>query len=281
MEKITFTCETITPMFLAGADGQKPELRAPSIKGALRFWWRAMNGHLSLEELKEREAEIFGGTNPARRSRVVIKIEKSLNETFMTELLPHRKGAWKSKAFHPERKFVISFLMTPKIFHDETKEEIYNVQKMKALFLVVALLGGVGKRSRRGFGSFKINKINGEYFNTELNNVAEIEALIKKVNPQFSYSSSARYPVIEKIEIGSKNSSLKEIGLATHNLKGQNKSAYEATIGAGKPRFASPIYISILPNQKPIITTLKTVSPRPKPRDITTTIQTKLKNKIL
>ena len=74
MEKITFTCETITPMFLAGADGMTPELRAPSIKGALRFWWRAMNGDLSLEELKRREAEIFGGTSPARRSSVVISV---------------------------------------------------------------------------------------------------------------------------------------------------------------------------------------------------------------
>jgi len=34
-------------MFLAGADGVTPELRAPSIKGAMRFWWRACNGHLS------------------------------------------------------------------------------------------------------------------------------------------------------------------------------------------------------------------------------------------
>jgi CRISPR-associated protein Cmr1 len=31
METITFTCKIITPMFLAGADGQTPELRAASI----------------------------------------------------------------------------------------------------------------------------------------------------------------------------------------------------------------------------------------------------------
>ncbi len=49
-------------MFLAGADGTTPELRAPSIKGALRFWWRAMNGHLSLEELRKQESDLFGNT---------------------------------------------------------------------------------------------------------------------------------------------------------------------------------------------------------------------------
>ncbi len=43
MRSITFECETITPMFLACADGKTPELRPPSIKGLMRFWWRAMN----------------------------------------------------------------------------------------------------------------------------------------------------------------------------------------------------------------------------------------------
>lgn len=36
-KKIIFECEVVTPMFLAGADGKTPELRAPSIKGAIRF----------------------------------------------------------------------------------------------------------------------------------------------------------------------------------------------------------------------------------------------------
>ncbi|MEZ4851046.1 MAG: type III-B CRISPR module RAMP protein Cmr1 [Bacteroidia bacterium] len=64
MESITFTCKIITPMFLNGADGKTPELRPPSIKGALRFWWRAVNGHLGLGELRKMETEIFGGTGP-------------------------------------------------------------------------------------------------------------------------------------------------------------------------------------------------------------------------
>ncbi|MBK9462163.1 MAG: type III-B CRISPR module RAMP protein Cmr1 [Sphingobacteriales bacterium] len=59
MHTITFTCETITPMFLSGANQDVPELRPPSIKGALRFWWRAMNGHLSLGDLRNRGGD-FG-----------------------------------------------------------------------------------------------------------------------------------------------------------------------------------------------------------------------------
>lgn len=35
--------EIVTPMFIGGAaQHEQPELRPPSIKGALRFWWRAL-----------------------------------------------------------------------------------------------------------------------------------------------------------------------------------------------------------------------------------------------
>ncbi|SHO81241.1 CRISPR-associated RAMP Cmr1 [hydrothermal vent metagenome] len=53
MEKIVFECETITPIFMYGADATIPELRPASIKGVMRFWWRAIHGDLKLDELKE------------------------------------------------------------------------------------------------------------------------------------------------------------------------------------------------------------------------------------
>jgi len=88
MKTITFHCETITPMFLAGADGQTPELRPPSIKGAMRFWWRAMNGNLSLEELKKQEDDIFGATD--RRSKVIINVLQPLPKSCDAGgILPH------------------------------------------------------------------------------------------------------------------------------------------------------------------------------------------------
>ena len=93
MHKITFECETITPMFLSGADGATPELRPPSIKGALRFWWRAMNGHLSLPELKRIEGEIFGDTG--RRSGIVIR------EPQKTDEYSHLKYDEYSKKYKP------------------------------------------------------------------------------------------------------------------------------------------------------------------------------------
>ena len=74
METLQFDCEVITPMFLAGADTDKPEIRPASIKGMLRFWWRALHG--SDPNYKKREAEIFGGTGENEgRSKVLLRVK--------------------------------------------------------------------------------------------------------------------------------------------------------------------------------------------------------------
>ncbi|MDW8345848.1 MAG: type III-B CRISPR module RAMP protein Cmr1 [Bacteroidia bacterium] len=83
MKKVIFSFETVTPMFLGGADMNTPEIRVPAIKGALRFWWRAMNAHLVQKKndkwdysvLKQYETAIFGGTDPALQSRVKLRLD--------------------------------------------------------------------------------------------------------------------------------------------------------------------------------------------------------------
>lgn len=66
LRKITFEVETITPMFLSGADQSKAELRAASIKGLLRFWWRALQAESDINKLRERESQIFGSSDEER-----------------------------------------------------------------------------------------------------------------------------------------------------------------------------------------------------------------------
>jgi CRISPR-associated protein Cmr1 len=71
MEKLEATFRIVTPMFIGGAD-QSPSdgIRPPSVKGALRFWWRALNwGRFrrpgatdasALKALHDEEAKLFG-----------------------------------------------------------------------------------------------------------------------------------------------------------------------------------------------------------------------------
>ena len=80
METITFTCQTITPMLMHGADGSTAELRPASIKGVLRFWWRAIHGNLpNIEALKKAEAEIFG-------SSAIIPSSNPMTHTFKIKI---------------------------------------------------------------------------------------------------------------------------------------------------------------------------------------------------
>ena len=168
MESITFHCKVITPMFLAGADGQTPELRAPSIKGAMRFWWRALNGHLPLHELKKKEDEIFGGTD--RRSRVILTAhyaDENMNDDnvpkfnyirdykaldkgvkYLNILFFEYEDVKKREAIAPGVEFNVTIM-------SKNKEKLIEAANV---FWVMSLLGGLGTRSRRGDGSFKINK---------------------------------------------------------------------------------------------------------------------------
>ena len=70
-ETIEATFEIVTPMFLGGASSDElaDTIRPPSVKGALRFWWRALqwgrmregkDDSAALEALHQEEAKLFG-----------------------------------------------------------------------------------------------------------------------------------------------------------------------------------------------------------------------------
>ena len=73
MEIVEATFQIVTPMFIGGADQEPSDgVRPPSVKGALRFWWRALNwgrfraecscDELALMLLHDEEARLFGGS---------------------------------------------------------------------------------------------------------------------------------------------------------------------------------------------------------------------------
>lgn len=267
METITFQCRVITPMFLAGADGQTPELRAPSIKGAMRFWWRALNGHLPLEELKRREGKIFGD-NGGRSCFTIRIINKNENQG-QERPVPHK--GYTLSAIRPESTFEVLLSI------QETPEFSFN--HLVALFELTAILGGFGKRSRRAMGGVKIlKKTIGTQTESPQNNIdtTYILNLInlfsthyqKKENTIFNVYQGAmqQYPWIKMIEIGENKG--KNIPNHTSNVTHQQKNkygqSYEPNLGhAFNGRFASPIIVSTVnDNNTPIITTMNTIPDR-------------------
>jgi len=264
IERKTYEIEVVTPMFLSGANPKKAELRVPAIKGMLRFWWRALHPDLvnngNFINLKEKESEIFGDAGDKYgKSKVKIFIKSGELEKYNYSLLPHRSDAagFKCECIKEGQNFNLTLCAT---------EEIHN------LFRFMSIVGAIGKRSRRGFGSFKIkndvllDKIDINVLLSMVNsvNVNNLFVLDNKINNQIicknSYDDQKLiYPFLKSIQMGkekSRDKLLKDIGQASHD----HNSDYTGFAKAPN-RLASPVYVSIIKNEDkyiPVISTLNT-----------------------
>jgi len=168
MEPIVMELEIVTPMFIAGADTESAELRAPSIKGLMRFWWRAQQA-VDWEDLRNKEADIFGSTE--RGANFSIRLDhqplKSVKDDFPRYTVPVEGKSFplnilnylaygllydaKKKEFGRERIPEDSqFNVVINIFRKEYQNEI-----LKTLY-IFNLFGGLGSRNRNGFGCVEI-----------------------------------------------------------------------------------------------------------------------------
>ncbi len=156
MDKVSFELEVVTPLFLGGADGKTAELRPPSIRGAMRFWFRAMMGRIvggDIKAMKELEADVFGDTDKA--SSVILRLGNvNLNKDSYNPL-PHKSTGFKFEGFKPDQKFNLTLSV-------RSSKDVQNLEIAVMSFLLLVNLGGIGKRSRRGFGSLRILKFDGE-----------------------------------------------------------------------------------------------------------------------
>ncbi len=150
MAKLAFKLNVISPMFLNGADTKKPEMRAASIRGQLRYWLRAILGarNDTLAKVWEEESKIFGSTGQGSTVSVRVfgkpKIDKH-------PMLPHREGTKenpsKADAISPKQSFDLHLVTRPGV--NIPDDALYALQ-------LWSLLGGVGKRSRRMMGAVEI-----------------------------------------------------------------------------------------------------------------------------
>lgn len=202
IKKIIFEIETITPMFLSGADQSKAELRSASIKGLLRWWWRALQAESNLEILREKESKIFGSSDEKTGggSSFAIRIaHEGVLETSNTDLPKHNITVKsKGKSFPVN---VLEYMAYGPCSYDKVKKKNVIVRKyiscgfklslhmnifkpeflteiLKAMY-VFDLFGGVGSKSRNGFGSFFISNKD-ECFNSIANDLSVSGAYSKE-----------------------------------------------------------------------------------------------------
>ena len=189
MKRIEAKFQVVTPCFLGGANHEKEaELRLPSIKGALRFWWRAWNyariakkkNNDIIASLREKEGKLFGTSDPGKdqgQSSLIMRLNaesQSLPEIGKNEILRDEtdkkvgKGAIylgygvmnikgklerpcltkRKDSFHP-------FEFTLQIGAKEQK----HLEDVLPALKLLGLLGGLGSKSRKGYGSLNLMEL--------------------------------------------------------------------------------------------------------------------------
>jgi len=172
---IVVDLEVVTPI-LGGGTGTRvldevDVIRVPTLRGHLRFWWRALRGHEfdDPQSLYEAESKLWGGAggNTGLRSQVEVRVQVTrVGEVDQSDIdLQHTPGAyalWPARSQKedsrrgrpyvppaPRRKPGTRFRLTLTAPVDR-ETEVRNALRAWILF------GGYGGRTRRGLGSLTV-----------------------------------------------------------------------------------------------------------------------------
>ena len=187
------TYKLITPLFGGGAEPQKPDevtvIRASEIRGLLRFWWRATRGGQfgSLDELRCAEEAIWGsaaGEGKAGPSPVALAVEVTKRGRRLSGVkIRTRRGEDKVAIGHPRSPY--SYVAFPlreerqgrrvtrpagSVWKDiefklhitldqqrvQNRGELDLREEVEAALWAWETFGGVGARTRRGFGALQL-----------------------------------------------------------------------------------------------------------------------------
>ena len=176
---LTALYKMATPMFLGGegqlTDSQK--FRNASFKGALRFWWRALNWGRVLKEssgdttgalkaLHDQEGALFGLANDGQNScQSMLSIHATLQDVKLQQPREALKelgyllgqGLYKTGITRPYLEGgTVQVLLQ---FKPGTPPA--QVQAVRQAATALGLLGGLGSRARRGLGSLSLQSITG------------------------------------------------------------------------------------------------------------------------
>jgi CRISPR-associated protein Cmr1 len=169
----------VTPLFGGGVTSRENDpsklIRETSVRGQLRFWWRAMRASGTIGEMKAREDEIFGsGGENARQSKLFVKVRvtNTGNEKKIFRLEGERikaidewtKIAYAAFALQPSQEELRVGIMPKKVrekvefevelsFPEDLRSEV------EAALWAWETFGGIGGRTRRGFGAIELLQI--------------------------------------------------------------------------------------------------------------------------
>jgi CRISPR-associated protein Cmr1 len=219
IEQMHFVVELITPLFGGGVEAQKinPEqlIRAPEIRGQLRFWWRATRGKLFLKDpnpikkMFEREIEIFGSTDYPSPFAIHIgpilspekeKFPNADNWTVIEKNDRYKVDIW-NYIFFPFKNKSQKFNFSPDsntglkrvVFHISITQIHTNKEilfELECAFWAWFNFGGIGARTRRGCGALYCHSADFKFLNNEedpFNNKPDFESYPKWIQKWIKY----------------------------------------------------------------------------------------------
>ena len=218
--------ELITPLFGGGVapsevDGITP-IRGTEIRGHLRFWWRACRGgqFSSVAAMKQREDEIWGkaykkgdaSTPPEKTIQITVDILHAGKDTAPFKNEKGRRG--ENTAKHVSESRVPAYAAFPLQPNQEDLKKanpIYKTVKQDITFKLTITFpkarkqdieaalwawetfGGLGARTRRGFGALRLTKIgNSNVTSTDVPSSMNVESWIRE--KLRAHVSQGQYP---------------------------------------------------------------------------------------
>lgn len=152
----------------------EPEFRLTEIKSSMRFWFRALWRFKSydeskkideISEMKEVEEELFGNT--AHKSPITFRIVSNdftnIEYGFGKHLVGYNKDKKRPSnisCFLSKNEFIFNIYVFKRMIDENKKIDTDKlIELYDSLLKLSLILGGIGKRSRRGCGVFKINDV--------------------------------------------------------------------------------------------------------------------------
>jgi len=184
LETLVCPIHVVTPIFGGGTEPGKSDdldpIRVPTIRGHLRFWWRATMGSAfaTVDEMRQAEFEIWGGTqwedftatgDPSKPSR---KSRPSAVEVTVQDVAPGDPedppplSDVRSYALFPARtvqgcklRMGVSFSIHLRFPQDDKVSGIAIEDHVRRALRAWVVFGGYGARSRRGAGALSFERV--------------------------------------------------------------------------------------------------------------------------
>lgn len=199
-----------TPMFCGGASGKNAELRLPSFKGVLRYWWRALawskyDGDLAV--INQEESELFGSAGGGQ-SRVSMRLEsqttpeiRGVDEELQVPRMNQGGAGVRYLGYgvmaHTGRLTRacldggFNFTVLMRLAEGVSRDQLALLENA---VMCVGVFGGLGAKSRKGYGSVTIRSLTtGGETRTIPKSMAELGQTITDLHRGYA-SGSRRLP---------------------------------------------------------------------------------------